>query len=184
MVMKIQQTLGLGAAAGLIGWGLGRLYSVLIPEGGIAAAQFAIPKLPLLPLDINVQRQIIAGVDPSLAGRLLAVFGGGEITAMFGLIMAVLAGIAIAFVGTFVVNAIKGVRTLSFLPTGKKPIGKITAIMVYGTLVSAVLVGWFDGAVSVPTFGFVIASVIYFLIIGWVYVGLRGLGLKQLLLPE
>ena len=182
MVMKIQQTLTLGAAVGLIGWGLGRIYNAIIPEGGIAAAQFAIPKLPLLPLDINVQQQIIAGVDPSLAGRLLAVFGGGQIDILMGLVMAIIAGIAVAFVGMITINALEGAKI--GLPVGKKPIGKITAIMVYGTLISAVLVGFLDQAVSVPTLGFVIASIIYFLIIGWVYVGLRGVGLKQLPLPD
>ena len=174
--MAIKQTLGLGAGIGVIGWGLGRLYGFLIPETGIATASFS--TLPLRTLDINVQQQIISGVDPSLAGRLLAVFGGGEITLFMGLIMAILAGIVVAFVGTFVVNALK--KSFKFLPTGKKPIGKITAIMVYGTLISAAIVGFFDGAVSVPNVGFVIASIIYFLIIGWAYVGLRGLGIKQL----
>ncbi len=182
MAMKVQQTLGLGAGVGLIGWGLGRLYNVLIPEGGITTAQFAIPKLPLLPLDINVQQQIISGVDPSLAGRILAVFGGGTIDIMMGLIMAILAGIVVAFVGAFVVNALKGAKI--GLPVGRKPIGQITAIMVYGTLISATLVGLLDQAVSVPNLGFIIASVIYFLIIGFVYVGLRGIGLKQLPLPD
>ncbi|KKK73498.1 hypothetical protein LCGC14_2893240 [marine sediment metagenome] len=129
-----------------------------------------------------MQQQIISGVDPSLAGRILAVFGGGTIDIMMGLIMAILAGIVVAFVGAFVVNALKGAKI--GLPVGRKPIGQITAIMVYGTLISATLVGLLDQAVSVPNLGFIIASVIYFLIIGFVYVGLRGIGLKQLPLPD
>jgi len=180
--MKIKTIFGLGSAIGVLGWGIGRIYNAIIPEGGIAATQFAIPKLPLVPLNINVQQQIIAGVDPSLAGKLLSVFGGGQIDIFMGLVMALIAGITVAFVGQFVVDALKGAKIP--LPVGRKPVGQITAIMVYGTLISSVLVGFFDGGVSVPTIGFVIASVIYFLIIGWVYVGLRGLGLKQLPLPN
>ena len=183
-MVSIRKNLGFGAGVGFVGWLLGRTYGFatgrIIAEGGIATTSFSI--LPLKTLDINVQQQIIGGVDPSLAGRLLAVFGGGEITLFMGLIMAILAGITVAFVGTFVVDALK--KSFKFMPTGKGTIGTITAIMVYGTLISSALVGFLDGAVSVPNLGFVIASIIYFLIIGWAYVGLRGLGLKQLPLPE
>lgn len=179
MVMK--NVIGLGAGIGLVSWALGRIYGWFIPEGGIATATFS--TLPLdLPLGINVKQQVLSGVDTSLAGRLLAMLGGGEINVMAGLIMAIIAGIVVAFVGNFVVKALKGSNIP--LPTGKGSIGKITAIMVYGTIISGVIVGFIDKPINIPAVGFVIALVIYYLIVGWMYGLVQRNLLKQLPAPE
>ena len=183
--MKIPRIFGLGAGLGVVSWALGGLYRmVLLPSGGIATTTFSIPKIPLLPLNINVQQQITSGVNTDLASKLLQTLGGGAIPPLMGLTIALVAGIIVAFVGKFVVDAIKASKLP--LPVGNKPLGKITAVMVYGTLISTIVATFIGGkgVVAIPAVGFVIASVIYYLIVGWVYAAIRGLGLKMLPEPE
>tara|TARA_Y100000310_G_scaffold345_2_gene426 strand:+ start:1077 stop:1625 length:549 start_codon:yes stop_codon:yes gene_type:complete len=182
MVMKIQKILSLGAGIGAVSWLLGRAYNFFIPEGGIATGAFSAVELPLLPLDINVQQQIIGGVNTDVASRLLSTLGGGEIAVFAGLVMAVLAGIVVTAIGVYSVNAIKGVKIP--LPTGRKSIGKITAIMVYGTLIGGFVLGLMGGGVAIPALGLVISLVIYYLIVGWVYGFLQRNLIKQLPSPE
>lgn len=180
-MMKINKVLGLGAGLGAVSWALGRFYSWIIPSKGIATATFS--TFPLdLPLGINVKQQILTGVDKSLASQLLATLGGGEISAMMGIIMALIAGIVVAFVGVYTVNFLKSQK---FPLTGKNSIGKITAIMVWGTIISGGIASFLGGTfITIPALGFVIALIIYYLIVGWAYVLLRNLGLKILQEPE
>lgn len=182
MPMKIQQTLSLGAGIGAVSWLLGRAYNFFIPEGGIATGTFSAVNLPLLPLDINVQQQILGGVNTDVASMLLATLGGGEIAVFMGLVMAMIAGIVVTTIGVFTINAIKGAKLP--LPTGKKSIGKITAIMVYGTLIGGFILGLIGGGVVIPALGLVIALVIYYLIVGWVYGLVQRNLLKQLPSPD
>lgn len=181
-MIKIPKTLGLGAGIGLVSWGLGRVYGWFLQASGsegLATATFSTSPIDL-PLGINVKQQILSGVNTDIASKLLEAIGGGNnIPAMMGLTIAIIAGIVIAFVGKFTIDALKGAKIP--LPVGNKPVGKITALMVYGTLVSGVIISFLGKqAIAIPALGFVIAVVIYYIIVGWAYAGLRGLGLKML----
>ncbi len=177
-MLNNMKRLGLGAGVGLTSWLLGRAYSMFAPEGGLATATFS--ALPLRTLDVNVQQQVLSGVNQDLASKILSFLGGGVVEVLPSFVMAMIAGIVVVFLGAFVVDAL--MKSKIPLPTGKKPLGKLAAVLFYGTLIGGLVVGWMSDSIigALPTIGAAVSMIIYFMIVGVVYNVIQRNLLKQL----
>jgi len=80
MAINFRNVIGVGVGIGVTSWLLRQVYGFFtekVVAGGLGTATFS--ALPLQPLDINVQNQILAGVNTELGPRLLTMLSGGTI---------------------------------------------------------------------------------------------------------
>ena len=154
------------AAVGVtaISYGLGWVYNKYFADG-IATLTFSA-------VDVNVASQVKAGIDTSLAGKLLGYLGG--VIPVGGTMNALLT----LFVASFLV-----VMLASFI-ADKIAVGK-TETTKFGVsmAVSAFVIGLVAGSVSpsIGSLGAGIAMLIYFGIVAFIYSALRNVdGLKDL----
>lgn len=148
-----------GAMAGLVTFALAWLYSLLAP-GGLGTLTFSTIG------DINVRNQVLGGLDTSLSTTIVNALGGNFNVLPSGwigaVIIAMLAGIALAVVGRFIYN---------LLPLGKTPQSKFVLVFLYGSIVGgwAVSLMTKTGGIKIPPLNVIFAMVIYFLIVAFVY---------------
>ena len=145
-----------------ISYGLGWLYK-FFPEG-IANLSFSAVEIP-------VREQIKAGFNTSLAGKLLGYLGGvippGGIIA--ALVTLFLAAFAVVWLGSFISEKIT---------FGKTETVKFAVSMTLAAAVIGVALGYMSPAIG--TLGTMLAMLIYFGIVSFVYVGARNIeGIKD-----
>lgn len=158
-----------GAAVGVtaISYGLGWAYNKFIADG-IATLTFSA-------VDVNVASQIKAGVDTTLAGKLLAYMQGvipsGGIWG--ALIMLYVASFLVVLIGGLIGERI----ALGKTDVARFGIGMGLAAGVIGLIVGSM-------SVSVGAVGTALAMLIYFGIVALVYVNLRRIDGVRDLLPS
>ena len=150
---------------GIVSWGLAWLYKMVSP-GGIANITFA-----FTPIDVNVGKQIAAGVDTSIAGKLLSTLGG--------VIPSGIAPYVILFGAAFLVLLAGHWMNSSFVKFGKTPNSKFAADLTLGALGIGLVAGY-----ASPTIGYLGAAIalgIYYFIVAMAYNGLRKFGASEFL---
>lgn len=158
--MKLEKIAMLGASVGLTSLALGRLWEKVF-EG--VAVQFSV--LPAI--DINVRQRIAEGVNTDVISKLLAILSGGRIELLPAIIISIIAGITVVFLGSFAVDFIS--KNLKMLPTGKKPIGKMVALLFYGSILGGLIVGLLSSTLNLPSVGVALSMIMYYAIVGLVY---------------
>lgn len=162
----------LGGAVGAVSWGLGRVYNFFAPDG-IGSVTFSFSTV-----DADVGQQILSGVNNDAVSQLMATLLGGQVDMAMGFITAIIAGMVVVFLGSFLKENIKQ------LPSGKKPAGKLATTLLYGSLLAGVAAGFFaSGTVGIPAVGVIVAMLVAYLITAVVYGFLAGM-IKQLPRPE
>lgn len=160
--MKIQTILGAGIGVGITTSILSWIYKTIFPSG-IGSTTFSI-----LPLDIPLRQQIQEGLNTDLVSKLLSAISGGKVLPFEGLILTVLAGIAIVGLGFLIVPLLQNLG----VPIGKlKPTGKNIAHLFGGTIATALIFGFMatNGKVVIPALGAMFSWIIYFGIVSVVY---------------
>lgn len=155
---KIEKILQLGLGVGITTWILSWLYGFFVSGKSLATITFST-------INVDVSQQIQSGLNTDLVSRLLQSIGGGQINFGMGIITAIVAGIAVVWLGTLVMPFFQGLK----LPTGKNEIGKMTALLFFGSVAAGLIVGAFGMTLNLPALGVALAMIIYFTIVGVVY---------------
>jgi hypothetical protein len=162
----------LGLGIGSTSWLLSRLYGLFASDKALATVTFST-------LNVDVSKQISQGVSTDIVSKLLSMLSGGTVKVIPSLLMAIMAGIVLIYIGSWITNFIRS--NVKILPTGKKPIGKLVYVLFYGSVVGGLVMGWIGSTLNgLPAIGTALAMIIYYTIVAVVYGFIQQNLIKQL----
>ena len=154
---------GIGILTYILAWAVG----FFIKNGG--SPQATLDFIPTL--TEGVKTNIQQGIDTSFASQMLGWLSGITPFNLMALITVAIAGVIIAVVGVFVVNAIGNTAVGKFI--NRTMIRKIVGIIVVGSIIVTFSISLFAGSPQLPAFMATVTMVIYFTIVAFVYRGLQ-----------
>ena len=167
-IMKmLRVALGVAAVSWLLTW----FYSTLkFAQEGIATISFAA-------VDVNVGKQISAGIDTSFAGKYVGSLIGSVPVGLQTFILLLVSAVIIVGVGTWINKQIGDF--------GKSENTKFAFDMAIGAIAIGLTVGFMAGTTglkpNLAALGTALATLIYFLIVAGAYSLLRNFGLREVL---
>ena len=167
MTIDIGKSARFGGALGVITYLLSWIVGFLIKNGGQPQAS-----LNFIPtLTEGVKNNIVSGFDTSFASKLLGWISGISPFNFMGLITVAIAGVILAIVGAFIVDAVKNNAFGKFI--NKTELRQIVGITLLGSLVISLAISLFAGSVQLPAIWATVTMAIYFIIVAYVYIGLQ-----------
>lgn len=122
-------------------------------------------KLPLVnvtfsAIDINVRNQLVVGGSTNLGAKWLGFLSGIVGFDMPTIVVTLVSGLLVMYLGRIV---------YTWLPNAKTPVGRLTTVLVVGSLLSGFLASW---VFTLPAFGVIAGLVIYSVVISLIMWGL------------
>tara|TARA_Y100000310_G_C20619102_1_gene782284 strand:+ start:471 stop:1007 length:537 start_codon:yes stop_codon:yes gene_type:complete len=169
-MVKIRNVIGVGTGIALVSLALSAIWRTMFPterilQLGGATATFS--TMPLQGIDVDVRNQILTGVKSDFVSQTLSTLGGGAIAGA-GIIMTIVASILVVLVGKLLVESFPQ------LQFAKKPIGKMTLVLFYGSVAIGLISGLVGQSFGLPAMGVMIAMALYFTLVGWIYALLKS----------
>lgn len=168
LMKLLKVALGVSVVAWLLTW----LYSSILKFLGTTIATISFSAI-----DINVGNQISSGINTSLAGKYIGSLIGSVPVGLQTFILLLVSAVIVVALGNWINKQVGDF--------GGSENQKFAVDLTFGSIAVGLIVGFMSGGVSGATGSFAIgagiATLIYFLIVAFVYGMLRSLGLKGFL---
>jgi len=168
-MMKVQKAFQIGVGVGVTSWILGMLLT-LLGKSGITGLQSS---FGIAPIAQGVKQNIQAGINTSLAAKIIGWLNGLPLFDFMGLLTLAVSGFLIVLIGSVLFDWLTNTFKANFAWFSKGPIRKMVSIATIGTIVSGFGVTiWSNSSISgvkLPAFTAVLTMVLYFAIVAFVY---------------